>query len=607
VAEAAAPSMIAASRPPFVPGTDRTAPRLCSAGRWLAAACLGVAGTAAAEIEVRIEGIDNALRDNVEQRLSIQAEARRRDLDQAFVEALHRDAFRDILIALQPFGYYNPVIDGRLEGAAPDWTARYRIERGPRTLLASVDLQLRGEGAEVLDSLRGAILGRLQPGTPLQHSHYEDAKSRLSGAAYARGFLDARFTRAELRVLADDNLAEAHLHFDTGPRYRFGAVTIEQDMLDPEVVARYVRIIPGEDYDPQALLDTQFALGDLGYFASLEILPQRDAVGEDRAIPILIRTTPRARTLYNFGVGYGTDTGARIGAGAEFRRFNRSGHTGRIETRLSEVRNTARGEYRIPLGSRIGESIGIAAELAEERFVDGESRKWGTELSLSRVPGSWKRRVYLAFTHEESRLGSERQTADLLTPGVSFNRSELDDPIHTRLGWSLFIDVHGAYRDVLANTSFVRTQTVLRGALPVGERSRLLGRVEYGANLVEEFGELPASQRFFAGGDQSVRGYKYQSLGPANDEGTVIGGRFVNTWSVELETRVWRSWGAALSYDLGGAADDPAPKLFQGIGAGLRYRAPVGLIQIDVAHPLDAADGGSGSGLRLHLGVRVGL
>jgi translocation and assembly module TamA len=599
--------MIAASRPSIATPAGRPVSRSRQAGRRLAAGCLLIAGGATAEIDVRVEGIDNALRENVEQRLSIRAEATRRDLDQAFVEALHRDAFDDIRVALQPFGYYNPEIDGQLEGSAPDWTARYRIERGPRTTIASVDLQLLGEGAQVLEPLRDALLGRLQPGSPLRHNHYEEAKSRLSSAAYARGFLDARFTRAELRILADANLAEVHLHFDTGPRYRFGAVTVEQDLLEPDVVARYVRITPGAEYDPQAVLDTQFALGDLGYFDSLEILPQRDAVGEDRAVPIVIRTTPRARTLYNFGVGYGTDTGARIGAGAEIRRFNRSGHNGKVETRLSEVKNTARGEYRIPLGSRIGESIGIAAELAEERFVDGNSRKWGTELSLSRVPGSWKRRVYLAFTHEESRLGSERQSADLLTPGISFNRSELDDPIYTRLGWSLFVDVHGAYRDVLANTSFVRSQTILRGALPVGERSRLLGRVEYGANLVEEFGELPASQRFFAGGDQSVRGYKYQSLGPTNDEGSVIGGKFVNTWSVELETRVWRDWGAALFYDVGGADDDPAPKLYQGIGAGLRYRAPVGSIQIDVAHPLDAVDGGSGSGLRLHLGVRVGL
>lgn len=574
--------------------------------RLLLIALLVTSAGADAGIDVRVDGLDGELLTNVNQRLGIRAEARRKDLDVALVEALHRDAFQDILVALQPFGYYNPVIDGRLDGEAPDWRARYRVEPGPRSVIDSVELRIDGEGADELQQQREAILRRLRAGGPLQHTRYESAKSALASAAYARGYLDARFTRSELRILADDNLVQVFLHFDTGRRYRFGAVSVEQDVLDPDVASRYVTIEPGTVYDPQDLLDTQFALSDLGYFASLEILPRRDDA-LDGAVPIVIRTTPRARTLYNFGVGYGTDTGARVGAGAEVRRFNRRGHTGKVETRLSEVKNTARGEYRIPLGSRIGETLGIAAELTTERLEDGDSQKWGTELSLSRTPGDWQRKLYLAFTHEESELGSTRQRADLLTPGVAFTRNELDDPIYTRRGWSLFVDVHGAVRDVLSPTNFVRSQAIVRGVLPLGERSRVLGRAEYGANLVESFGELPASQRFFAGGDQSVRGYAYQSLGPLDEEGAVIGGKFVNTYSLELETRIRGNWGAAVFYDLGGAADDPAPKLLQGVGAGVRYRAPVGSVQVDVAHPLDDRDGGSGSGVRLHLGVRVGL
>ena len=574
--------------------------RLCLAG------LLAATGGASAGIDVRVEGLDGALRNNVNQRLGIRAEAGRDDLDVALVEALHRDAFRDILVALQPYGYYNPVIDGQLEGEAPEWTARYRVEPGPRTLIDTVELRIEGDGADDLQAQHDTILKRLQPGEPLRHARYEDAKSTLATAAYGLGYLDARFTRAELRVLADDNLAELFLHFDTGPRYRFGAVTVEQDILRPAIVERYVTIEPGAYFDPQALLDTQFALSDLGYFSDLEILPRRDAA-EDRAVPIVIRTSPRPRTRYNFGIGYGTDTGARIGTGVEVRRFNRLGHTGQAEVRLSEVKNTARGEYRIPLGTRIGDSIGVAAELTTERFDDGDSQKWGTELSLLRKPGDWRRKLYLAFTHEESELGSTRQTADLLTPGISLTRTEVDDPIYSRRGWSLFVDVHGAVREVLSPTSFVRSQVVARAVLPAGERSRVLGRAEYGANLVDAFGELPASQRFFAGGDQSVRGYAYQSLGPLDDEGAVIGGKFVSTYSLEFETRVVGNWGAAVFYDLGGADDDPAPRLLQGVGAGVRYRAPVGSVQVDLAHPLDDRDGGSGSGVRLHIGVRVGL
>lgn len=558
--------------------------------------------SARAGVDVKIEGLDGALRQNVELRLGIAVQRGRGDLDQALVEALHHDADADIRAALQPFGYYNPEIDGTLQGQTPDWSARYRIEAGPATRLDQVVLDLRGEGAGLLAPVRDAILRRLRSGEVLRHADYEAAKAQLAAAAYAAGFLDAKFARAELRVLADDNRAQIALEFDTGPRYRFGALTIEQDIVDTDFLARYVRIRPGEYFDPQRLLDTQFALSDLGYFQTLEVLPQRDAAA-DQAVPVVIRTTPRPRTQYNFGAGYGTDTGARIGAGVQIRRLNRSGHTAEVETRLSEVKNTARGLYRIPLGDRIGESIGLAGELAAERFPAGISRKWGGELSLSRVPGKWKRKLYVAYTHEESELGQTLQTADLLTPGLSLNRAELDDPIYARKGWSFFVDTHGGVRNLLSSTSFLRTQTVLRGVLPLGQRSRVLGRFEYGANFLEAFAELPASQRFFAGGDQSVRGYKYQSLGPTDASGNLIGGKFLETASLEIETRLWDHWGAAVFYDVGGADDDPTPTLSQGVGIGARYRVPVGSLQVDLAHPLD----GDSGGVRLHIGVRVGL
>jgi translocation and assembly module TamA len=171
------------------------------------------------------------------------------------------------------------------------------------------------------------------------------------------------------------------------------------------------------------------------------------------------------------------------------------------------------------------------------------------------------------------------------------------------LGWSLFVDVHGAHEAYVSDVSFLQGRTLLRGALPLGQRARLLLRAEFGASLVAEFDELPASQRFFAGGDQSVRGYSYQSLGPTDAEGKVIGGKFLTTYSVEAEYRIAGNWGAAVFADAGGADDDPAPALSRGVGAGLRYRAPIGTVQLDLAHPLD----GDEHGVRPHIGIRVGL
>ncbi len=572
-----------------------------------ALACLAlIAAPAWGGVTVSVEGLSDELQDNVLQRIGIQAQSERADLDQSLVDVLHEDAPDDIRSALQPFGYYNPTIDASLSGNDPDWEAHYRVDAGPQTRIDTVELQIEGDGKAELEDERERILRRLRTGEPLSHSRYDSAKSRLSNVAYAAGYLDARYRKAELRILADENLAQITLVFETGARYEFGAVSFEQDTIDEDVLRRYVKIQPGAVYDPQLVLDTQFALSDLGYFSSLEIIPQRQAT-VDQQVPIVIHATALPRNVYNLGLGYGTDTGARIGAGVQVRRANRAGHTAKVETRLSEVEQTAGASYTVPLGTRIGESVGLATTYSDKQEGDGTSRKWGIETSLARLPGDWQRRLYLAFAHEESLLDDSRLISNLLTPGVSFNRTELDDPIYARKGWAVFQDVHGAVRDVLSNASFIQTKTVLRGVVPLARRTRLLGRVEYGANIVEDFAELPASQRFFAGGDQSVRGYRYQDLGTRNAQGKVIGGKYLATGSLELETRVWREWGAAVFVDSGGADEVTLPRLYTGVGAGVRYRAPVGSVQLDLAHPLNDPDGGSGSGVRLHIGVRVGL
>lgn len=577
---------------------------LTRAARLSATAALALAvPLATAQVDVKVSGLEGDLARNVDQRLSIKLQAKAKDLDQGLVEAMHRGAEDDINGALQPYGYYNPVVTAELSGKAPQWTARYIVNPGPRTTLRNIDIRIDGEGAEVLSEVRDAMLRKLRSDAPLLHADYEAAKSGLASAAYALGYLDAQYVRAELRIYADQNRADVVLHYDTGPRYRFGAVEVQQDIVDPDMIARYITIRPGTTFDPQALLDSQFNLTDLGYFDSIDMMTQKADTPDGPAVAITIKTTPRKRTRYDFGVGYGTDTGARVTAGTAVRRLNRQGHTLTLETRLSEIDQSASGEYRIPLGSRPGESIGVAGELTEEDLDSGFSRKYGIELSLSRIPGDWKRRIYLAYAHEESVLGETRQTSDLLMPGLSLNRIETDDPIYTRRGWSIFTDVHGGVRDIISNTSFVRSQVLLRGALPLGERARLLGRYEFGSTWAESFEELPASQRFFAGGDQSVRGYKYETLGPTDSDGNVIGGKYLTTFSIEAEYRLWESWGVAAFFDAGGADNDPTPELYRGIGAGVRYRAPIGSIQLDLAHPMDDP----GGGVRLHLGVRVGL
>jgi translocation and assembly module TamA len=561
------------------------------------------AGPASAELRVSVEGLRGAELENVEARLGIRAYAEEGGSDDAQIRRLHRQSGDEIREALAAFGYYSPDIRPSLQADGGHWRARYEIDPGPPTLLERVRIELEGEGREFPALVAALRSTRLREGARLLHADYESTKLALARAAYDNGYLDAGFTRQELRVDPLRRRAEAWLQFDTGPRWYFGEVRVEQEQLDAAFVARYVPIRPGEPFEPRQLLAAQFALADLGYFASVDVQPRRDLAAEQR-IPVVIATTPRPGQRYDAGVGYGTDTGARLTLGAEFRRLTGTGHRLRSDLRVSEVKNSIGLDYRVPLGTRAGESLGFAAGYTDEKVGDGGSRRFDFAVSLSRTPGDWQRQLYVKHQYEESFVpATGTDSTKLLLPGVAVSRGELDDPIHARLGWSLFLDLHGGHEAVVSDVSFLQGRALLRGVLPVGARARLLGRAEWGASLVDEFRDLPVSQRFFAGGDQSVRGYPYQSLGPRDATGTVIGGEYLTTYSGEFEYRVWEEWGAAVFLDLGNAGDDPGPGLYRGVGVGVRYRAPIGTVQVDLAHPLD----GDERGVRPHLGIRVGL
>lgn len=563
----------------------------------------------AVPLEIELEGLSEALRANVEARLSLRIEQQRareqgRELETEEIERLHDQASRDIRDALQPFGHYRPQIEDRLERAegAP-WRAVYRVTPGEAVRLASVERQLEGPGAE--DGALRTLLeaGDPRPGQPLYHPAYEALKARVLSGALRLGYLDARWRRAELRVQPAEARADIFLTLDSGPRYRFGEVILEQSVLREDRLRAYVDLRPGEPFDPQRLLELQFTLTDLGYFQTVEIEPLRDQVDAEQRVPVRVRASPRPPRRYDTGVGYGTDTGARLSVAGEFRQLNDRGHQLRAEARLSEIKNTLGAEYGIPVGRRSIDRLRFTAASEAERLEDGDTFKYLVGSSLTRQVGRWQRRVYLEFAHEESTLGGAEITSDLFTPGLSFTRTEADDPIHARRGWYLYAELDGAQRGVLSNASFAQTRWLTRAAWPLGARARLLGRAELGASVVEDFGELPASQRFFAGGDQSVRGYAYQSLGPRDAQGQVIGGRYLATFSLEVERSLWGNWGAALFADAGGAGDRPGLPLAKALGLGLRYRSPVGSVQVDLAHPRDEGL----SGVRLHLGVRVGL
>lgn len=567
-------------------------------------ACLAPAAMAQDEIEVVIEGFDEETEadrlNNVRQQLSLHR-YRDEEMSEARIRRLHTRAPEEIRQALRPFGHYQVEVARELKRTEDGWQAIYRITPGPRVQVTRVDIRVEGEGEE--DPVFQGALDRLplRENEPLNHQHYEQSRTRLQEIASRRGYLDAEITERRLRVDPELGTAEATIVMDSGPRYRFGHVYFKQDILDESFLQRYQGFKSGEPFDADRLLGLQYGLGDSEYFDYVDIRPRRDLVSEDRWIPIEVETSPRAKHRYQAGIGYGTDTGPRVSARWDNRRINRRGHRGVVDTYYSSIRRSADIRYIIPLARPTQERLTGQLTATREDLGDIDSRLLQVGVSRTTLEGAYQRTTFLRAERERSIFNRDREElSELLIPGVMWSRTRADDPMLARRGRSGSLELRGAREEVFfTDTSFARAHLRLRQILPLGERNRLLLRGELGGVMSDEVDQLPASQRFFTGGDQSVRGFGYQSISPRDEEGRRIGGRYLVVGTAEVDRRIRGQWYGAVFLDSGNAMNSLGEELKRSAGVGIRWASPIGMVRVDLARPFEREDGN----YRLHLTV----
>jgi translocation and assembly module TamA len=559
---------------------------------------------AADPIEVRIEGVEEPLLENVLALLSLKRHARSKDLDEELVGRLTQRAPGEVGTALRPYGYYEPVVDTELSRNGDAWLVIVRIDPGPPVILVEQQVEITGSGRD--EPLLRQALARspLKTGRRLSHVDYDQLKGELLRTAAGNGYLDAEFIHSELLVDPAAHEARARVTFETGERYRFGPTIIEQDFLRAELVERYLRYREGDWYDAGALLRTQFALDDSQYFDVVELLPEeRDRVS--RIAPIRITSGPNERNRYTVAAGYATDTLARGTLGWENRRVNRSGHRLRAEIQGSSIEESAELTYVIPWTDPALEKLSFGLRGFREQRADVETVGGTFSVALAQVQGNWQRvlSVTANATRDEvvtttgTTTAVTRLDSRLLVPGISYS---LLPPGF--LGINAV--PHGFQAELLGSTSALGSDTNFTRLLIRDERRFHLSarwhlqlRAELGASVVGEFQELPAQYRFFAGGDRSVRGYAYEELSPVDADGNRIGGRNLMTGSIELQRDLPRNFVAALFVDGGNAVNNFGDRLEYSAGVGLRYRLPFLSIGIDVAQSISEP----GRGPRLHL------
>lgn len=563
---------------------------------WSAAPTLA----AAPVVEVAIEGVTGELRTNVRRHLLLWRERKDPSLDERRIRRLHAGAERQIQAALRAHGHFRATVAGELAQTAEGWRARYRIDPGPVIPIGAVNLRLRGPGAEAPELVRLVAGSGLQPGSPLDQQAYEAFKHQLLSTATAIGHVDAEFTTSRIDVQLEEYRADIELALDTGPLYRFGAIRIRQQGepdYQPEFVARFLTLEPGGRYRSTQLIALRSRLLDSQYFSTVELEPRRDQM-EDLHIPVDILTTADRTHRYRFGVGVSTDTGARVSA-RHSRVVNRQGHRLDLQARIAQKDQTALAEYRIPLANPVNENLTFSASATNLDTDSRESQILKFGAARNGLRAGWAETLGVAVEREDFEVAGKRDTSVLVTPFASWQRRHSDHPLFPRHGWRLGLDTLTALESLGSDTHFLQGRIDGKYILPLGDAGRLLLRGQAGATLTDTFENLPASKRFFAGGDQSVRGYQFEELGPRNSAGQVEGGRHLLVGGLELDRRFGERWGAAAFVDVGNAIDGFGDPLRTGVGVGIRLHTPIGPVRLDLARGLDNPD----ADFRIHLSL----
>lgn len=553
---------------------------------------------AQAAIDVVIPDVTEAVRNNVLAFLSLSRYAERDDVTQEIMSRLQRRIVSETRQSLEPLGYYEPEVTYDVAQDGQRWLVTIHVKPGRPVRLSEVSVTATGPGAH--ERAIGEILDaqELKPGLRLNHGTYERVKGALLRAAKNEGYLDARLAKNDLVIDRLERRASAIVELDTGKRYSYGEIKIAQDVIEDDPMRRLLRMKQGDPYTLDSLLRTQYVLDDSQYFSAVS-LETGTIDREALTVPITVSAEPNRKHRFGTSLGYGTDTEARGKFTWDNRRVNRDGHRFKVELLGSAIVTQIAGRYVVPVMDVALEKLEFTGLAIDEELGDTASRRAEVGTGLTQVLGRWQRVLFVRLSNETTTEGTGAERTDsYLFPSISYSTL----PSYIVGGkirpYRLYGELRGSPSTLGSDASFLQLRLQGERVFQLAELWHLHLRAEIGASRVDEARGLPASQRFFAGGDRSVRGFALNELSPRDAQGNSVGGRHLATGSIEVVRDLPRNFGIAAFSDIGNAFDNFSdPQLEYSAGMGVRYSIAVASFGVDVAQPLSE----SGRSPRLHL------
>lgn len=560
---------------------------------------LSAPAPAAESVDVEVDGVSGELLENVR---AYVGEVGRDDL--ASWRSTRTRLYATVQEALRALGYYRPEVDISQDGRC----VRIVIRPGEAVRVRELRLDFSGDAATdpAFQSLRAQL--PLKKGDVFHHGRYEALKTAVRNLGVDRGYLAADW---EVHTVDVDPVAQAvdiDLVYAAGPRYRFGKVSFVQaggpgGFVRPELLRRFLTFQEGDPYDAGSLIKFNRALLDSRYFSEVRVQVERERA-LDNVVPVDVILAAEKPNIIDVGIGYSTDIEERLTLKWQRPLVNDRGHGVEIATELSPVRASLDTKYTVPLTHPLNDTLqylyGVRREEVEEVVT------WNTVLGVQRQikkDNGWQRIYSLRALRDTTETPLEQVKKDLVLPGLSLDRLRSRGGVDPNWGDRQYYQIEVASEDLLSDASLVLLRSGLRVLRTLGGRHQFMLRGDAGTLVTDNFEDVPQSMRFFAGGDQSIRGYAYKSISPRDENGILTGARNLLTGSLEYDFEFVPRWRLAVFTDGGNAFNSASERAKVGAGVGLRWVSPVGPVRLDLAWPVSEED----QNLRIHFSMGPNL
>lgn len=499
-------------------------------------------------------------------------------VDEESVISIYQEAPKAIQEALRPFGYFHSTVKRHYTISNHHWSMTFNITLGQPSHINHVDIQVTGPGSNDKAFKKLQSHFPLKVGNQFRLKDFNNTNDSLFELSADRGYFSAKMASNHITVNLIKKTVGIDTQFNTGSRSRFGHTTFSKTPLNEKFLRKFLDYRFGQYYNNRRIQNTQNSLNDTNYFSQVIVDPQIDKHSTET--PIDIRLQMNKRKEYLFGLGYGTDTGIRGTLGLKYNWLNQWGHYGEINAQGSWINYSIVAGYHMPWPNPTRDLLSVLAGFGHLNLNIGDSTSQKISLVYRHAIQHWIFSFGANALNERYNIRDlPKTTARMFYGNANASYYSVRNHINPDTGYRIFFDFAGTPSALSSTSGFFQSKVNFKWVWMFLKNEQLVTRMTYANTFIKNINNLPLSLQLLAGGASSVRGYGYQSIGP---------GRLMAVGSVELRQRLFSQLYLAGFYDYGNVSNtSPFNNMQTTAGAGLVFRAPIGIIEAGLAWRLN--------------------